>query len=315
MNTGDTVKSKRDVYKSILRSSMPGALLDKYQNTPGEQLSVDEIKSLVRAYGANIDDESAKDILRKRKRKSALARIIGTLAGAGVFGGLGAGFQPDVTGVPRGVSGAVGGVLGALAGYGLTNAVDGDMNRHNRMEAEIGAPIDERTYKYAQAKLTAADIKAFREMVSQQKENARQRELRRQNRFARNRKDRVREAKAALMTVLGVAGAVGGLHAGRYVGGKLGNEVGGSLAGMLGLGAAGLVGGNILGARAGNSLADRMEQVERDTGVRVNEQEIERASHTAQNLALANLFSSTENVRRQNRAFQDQLNFAAMHAV
>lgn len=286
LNTGETAKSERDVYRAVVRSELPRAILEHYRETPGGQLSVDEIKALARAYGSEMDDAAAEKRLRDRKMTSALTRTLGSLLGAGTFGGFGAMMSPDVTGVSRGVSGSIGGLIGALLGYGITNAYDGDINRHNRMEAEMGVPIDDRTYKYAQAKMTEEDLKAFRDIVAQHKENARQRELRQKNRFERNRKDRVSEAKLMMMTLLGVGGVTLGGAAGGAVAGGAGKFLGGVLGGV-----GGLVGGNYAGKWLGNRTADRMERVENDTGVRVNEQNVENSTNLARQAIMYNMLS------------------------
>jgi hypothetical protein len=149
--------------------------------------------------------------------------------------------------------------------------------------------------KTARAKLSDSDVEALREMMAQQKENARQRELRRTARFDKNRKERVRDAKNYMMIILGLAGFMGG----RLAGGAIGKSIGqpgdmthnkGALIGSLSGLVAGGIGGRYFGEGAGNRTADRMEQIEKDTGIRVNEQETENLARTTNNLMLYNTF-------------------------
>lgn len=152
--------------------------------------------------------------------------------------------------------------------------------------------------KSAQARLTEDDIRAFRDIVAQQKENARQRELRKVNRFERNRKARVAEAKLGLMLLLGVGGAAVGGVAGGAAGGLPGKAAGGLLGGI-----GGAIGGSYAGRWIGNRTADRMERLEDDTGVRVNEQNVENSADLARNAIFYNMLAKAMSPHRRDGAF------------
>ena len=137
--------------------------------------------------------------------------------------------------------------------------------------------------KRAQAALSPEDAKALMEYVNAQKAQAAKAEQQRKAMRDKNRSERVRTAKLALMGLLGSAGA--------YAGGRLGGHFGGSaggIAGALAGGIGGAVGGWYLGASKGNRDADRMEKIEDETGESVAAQATRRAATLANYNAILN---------------------------